>query len=45
MAVYMVIDEVVDRIKAVSWQWFIRHAVKGPCLLYEWSWSPFDFRR
>jgi hypothetical protein len=29
----VVIDETVDRIKAVSWEWFIGRAAKGPSSL------------
>ncbi|WJX96923.1 hypothetical protein P8452_78057 [Trifolium repens] len=36
------IEEIVDRIKLVSWQWFIGRLAKSPCLLYEWEWSPID---
>jgi hypothetical protein len=35
-------EEVVDRIKLVSWHWFIGRLAKSPCLLYEWEWSPID---
>jgi hypothetical protein len=36
------VEDMVDQIKVLSWQWFISRVAKGPCLLYEWSWSPFD---
>jgi hypothetical protein len=36
------IEEMVDQIKLLSWKWFISGMAKGPCLLYEWKWSPFD---
>jgi hypothetical protein len=38
----MNIEELVDQIKLWSWRWFINRMAKGPCLLYEWKWSPFD---
>jgi hypothetical protein len=33
------------RIKLLSWQWFIGRLAKGPCILYEWQWSPVDCMR
>jgi hypothetical protein len=36
------IEEMVDHVKLLSWKWFISRMAKGPCLLYEWNWSPFD---
>jgi hypothetical protein len=33
---------IVDKIKLVSWQWFIGRLATNPCLLYEWQWSPID---
>jgi hypothetical protein len=39
------IEEMVDRVKLVSWQWFIGRLAKSPCLLYEWEWSPIDCMR
>ncbi|WJX12391.1 hypothetical protein P8452_02899 [Trifolium repens] len=36
------LDVVVEQIKVLSWQWFIGRVAKGPCLLYEWIWSPMD---
>jgi hypothetical protein len=38
-------DEVAEKIKLLSWQWFIGRLRKGPCLLYEWRWSPVDCMR
>ncbi|KAK2395404.1 hypothetical protein QL285_057145 [Trifolium repens] len=38
----MNIEELVDQIKLWSWRWFINRMATGPCLLYEWNWSPFD---
>ncbi|GAU45443.1 hypothetical protein TSUD_107350 [Trifolium subterraneum] len=35
-------DEVVEQIKLLSWKWFIGRMATGPCLLYEWNWSPLD---
>ncbi|GAU09987.1 hypothetical protein TSUD_393040 [Trifolium subterraneum] len=39
------VDELVEQIQLVSWQWFIGRMAKGPCLLYEWKWSPIDCMR
>jgi hypothetical protein len=36
------IADVIDSVKRLSWQWFIHKTAKGPCLLYEWGWSPED---
>jgi hypothetical protein len=33
---------IVDKIKLLSWQWFIGRLATSPCLLYEWQWSPID---
>jgi hypothetical protein len=35
-------EEMVDQIKLLSWKWFINGMARGPCLLYEWNWSPID---
>jgi hypothetical protein len=35
-------DDLVEQIKFTSWKWFIGKVAKGPCLLYEWKWSPLD---
>ncbi|MCI50500.1 hypothetical protein A2U01_0071744, partial [Trifolium medium] len=40
--VIVTVEEIVEQIKVVSWQWFIGRMAKGPCLLYEWKWSPID---
>jgi hypothetical protein len=34
------VNQLVDDIKRISWQWFIGRLAAGPCLLYEWCWSP-----
>jgi hypothetical protein len=36
------LDDLVEQIKLMSWKWFIGKVAKGPCLLYEWKWSPLD---
>jgi hypothetical protein len=36
------VEELVDYIQRLSWVWFIKSVAKGPCLLYEWCWSPGD---
>ncbi|MCH82343.1 LINE-1 reverse transcriptase like, partial [Trifolium medium] len=38
----VIIEDLVDQVKLLSWTWFIGKTAKGPCLLYEWRWSPFD---
>jgi hypothetical protein len=35
-------DEVIDRIKLLSWKWFVGRIAKGPFLLYEWHWDPLE---
>ncbi|GAU38148.1 hypothetical protein TSUD_395930 [Trifolium subterraneum] len=35
-------EEVADQVKLESWKWFIGRVAKGPCMLYEWRWSPLD---
>ncbi|PNX57638.1 hypothetical protein L195_g058794, partial [Trifolium pratense] len=40
--VAVIVEEVVENIKVVSWQWFVGRMAKGPCMLYEWKWSPID---
>jgi hypothetical protein len=34
--------EMVEQIQLLSWMWFLNRKAKGPCLLYEWKWSPLD---
>jgi hypothetical protein len=34
------VDEAVESIKRVSWQWFIDRLAAAPCLFYEWRWNP-----
>jgi hypothetical protein len=36
------VEEVADRIKMLSWKWYIGRVAKGPFLLYEWEWSPLE---
>jgi hypothetical protein len=36
------IEDMVDKIKMLSWKWFVGRVAKGPILLYEWTWSPLD---
>jgi hypothetical protein len=40
-----IVEEVVEDIKRLSWQWFIGRMAKSPCLLYEWIWNPIDCMR
>ncbi|GAU51608.1 hypothetical protein TSUD_414400 [Trifolium subterraneum] len=37
-----VVDDAVDMIQRLSWQWFVSDSGRGPCLLYEWIWDPGD---
>jgi hypothetical protein len=34
------VEQLVDDIKRISWQWFIGRMASGPYLLYEWCWGP-----
>ncbi|XP_045791386.1 uncharacterized protein LOC123886091 [Trifolium pratense] len=36
------VGEVVEQVKVLSWKWFVGRVAKGPCLLYEWRWSPLE---
>jgi hypothetical protein len=36
------VEEAVESIKRISWQWFIGRLANSPCLFYEWRWSPGD---
>jgi hypothetical protein len=36
------VEDMVDKIKMLSWKWFVGRVAKGPILLYEWTWSPLD---
>ncbi|GAU32684.1 hypothetical protein TSUD_145580 [Trifolium subterraneum] len=36
------VDEAVNSIQRISWQWFVYRMAKSPCLLYEWAWNPGD---
>jgi hypothetical protein len=38
----VIVDEVVEKIKMLSWKWYYGRIAKGPILLYEWEWSPLD---
>ncbi|GAU29820.1 hypothetical protein TSUD_223660 [Trifolium subterraneum] len=35
-----VVEDALNHIQRISWQWFLSNTAKGPCLLYEWSWDP-----
>jgi hypothetical protein len=35
-------EEVVDFIQRISWQWYLHNVAKGSTLLYEWIWNPED---
>ncbi|CAJ2634810.1 unnamed protein product [Trifolium pratense] len=37
-----VVEDAVDLIQRLSWQWFLNNAATGSCLLYEWVWNPGD---
>jgi hypothetical protein len=36
------VDEVLDCIQRLSWQWFLNKGAMNSCLLYEWIWNPCD---
>jgi hypothetical protein len=38
----VVVEDMVDQVQLLSWRWFLNSKAKGPCMLYEWKWSPFD---
>jgi hypothetical protein len=33
-------DDAMDQIQRLSWQWFLRKTTKDSCLFYEWIWDP-----
>jgi hypothetical protein len=38
----VLVDEVSDRIKRLSWKWYVERIAKWPFLSYEWEWNPVD---
>jgi hypothetical protein len=34
------IDDTVDTIQRISWQWYLHKTASNSCLLYEWIWNP-----
>jgi len=34
------VEEMVDRVKVLSWQWSLNRLKIVTCLLYEWCWNP-----
>jgi hypothetical protein len=36
------VDDMVDSIQRISWQWFLNKVAVNSCLLYEWVWDPGD---
>ncbi|GAU23240.1 hypothetical protein TSUD_172690 [Trifolium subterraneum] len=36
------VEEMVERIQRISWQWYLHKTAKGYSLLYEWIWNPGD---
>jgi exonuclease III len=38
----IVLEEVLDRIKCVSWKWLLARKSNSPCLYYEWCVNPLD---
>jgi hypothetical protein len=36
------VDEMVEQIKVVSWNWSINRLNIASCLFYEWCWNPHD---
>lgn len=33
-------EAAVEKIKELSWHWFIGRAASNPCMFYEWFWNP-----
>jgi hypothetical protein len=36
------VEDTVDKIQRLSWQWYLNKTAKGSSLLYEWVWDPGD---
>jgi len=36
------VDEMVDEVKVLSWQWSLNGQNIPSCLFYEWCWNPID---
>jgi hypothetical protein len=36
------VEEVLDCIQRLTWQWFLNKVAMNSCLLYEWIWNPCD---
>jgi hypothetical protein len=36
------VEEMMEQVQLLSWRWFLNRVAKGPCMLYEWKWSPLD---
>jgi hypothetical protein len=36
------VEEIIDKIKLVSWKWLLAKKDSAPCLLYEWCVDPVD---
>jgi hypothetical protein len=36
------VEEMMEQVQLSSWRWFLNRKAKGPCMLYEWKWSPID---
>jgi hypothetical protein len=34
------VDEALDCIQRLSWQWFLNKVARNSCLFYEWRWNP-----
>lgn len=38
----MMVDEMVDEIKVLSWNWSLSRLRIASCLFYEWTWNQKD---
>ncbi|GAU46741.1 hypothetical protein TSUD_286010 [Trifolium subterraneum] len=36
------VEDVIERIQRISWQWYLHKTTMGSSLLYEWIWDPGD---
>jgi len=34
------VDEIVEKIKVLSWRWVLSRTITPACLFYEWCWNP-----
>jgi hypothetical protein len=38
----VVVEDMVEQVQLLSWRWFLNRKARGPCMLYEWKWCPFE---